>query len=653
MVIFVLTIFAADRVPFIERFTNIGCGYCPPCGTMIDSLTGVHGDAISVVEVHVDWTISSDPYYVAAAADCEERWTHYSITGVLAVAFDGKKLANWSTTPGEITSRLSVAAPIDIGVVSTDTSVIVTVDVETAVTGSNNRLFVSVVQDSNYLPSAPNGEVWANNVLRILYPSSTGEVIDLSAVGSQVFEYVTGWDASWDPLRTSIVAWVQDMSAPTTGYTVINSAHGSLPMPEYFFAYTPDETQTVVWSDTVVVLEGGVLTNLGTYSDTYIIKLIKSIPAGWSASYCAGSSCFPDSGSVDLEPDSSINIEIDFFTSGAGIGTIYLIISSLETGANDTIMYKTVQSPTVLLVDDDEGSAYESYYTSSLDALGEIAMTFDRSASTLAAADLTSFEIVIWFTSADWSDLVSSGDMTAISAYLDGGGKLFMSSQDLGYYCDDLGYDTWYGSYFRATYLTDDSGLRNLGGSIGTPFEGLSLSLFTGDAADFTPYTSTITPIGGAVGVFQYGLSTDVAGLLFDGTYRLVYFAFPFEAINGATVRDTVMSRTLDFLRNGMGIEESIKLPTKPLIVNASPNPFNSAVSVEFEIASDSDVRLTIYDLAGRMVATVIDGPLVSGEQRAIWDGRSDSGDELSSGIYLMRLEAGDKKTTRKVLLAK
>ncbi|MCD6501682.1 Omp28-related outer membrane protein, partial [bacterium] len=321
LLVFAFSVSAATRIPLIERFTNIGCGYCPPCGQMVDSLTGVHGSALSAVEVHVDWTIPTDPYYVADAADCEERWTHYGITGVPAVAVDGKKLAYWSTAPAEISTRMGVTSPIDMSISTTDSSIIVSVDVESALVGSGYRLLTAVVEDSNYLPSSPNGEVWANNVQRKLYPSSTGEAIDLSAVGTQVFEYPFTWDSEWNPLMCGVVAWVQDLSAAVTSCNIVNSALGILPPPAYFFTYVPDEVQAAVWSDTAIVLDAGVLTNHGTNSDTYSLKIEKDLPLGWSSSYCAGASCFPDSGSITLPPDSGVGIDVDFFTAGDGVGT--------------------------------------------------------------------------------------------------------------------------------------------------------------------------------------------------------------------------------------------------------------------------------------------------------------------------------------------
>jgi flagellar hook assembly protein FlgD len=62
-------------------------------------------------------------------------------------------------------------------------------------------------------------------------------------------------------------------------------------------------------------------------------------------------------------------------------------------------------------------------------------------------------------------------------------------------------------------------------------------------------------------------------------------------------------------------------------------------------------VRLAIFDLAGRRVATLADGVLPSGYRTAAWNGTADDGTAVSSGVYFARVEANGETATRKVLL--
>ncbi len=648
------TAFCATRVPLIERFTNTACGYCPPCGDLLDSLWEVHGDNLTLVEVHVNWPSSSDPYYLDAPVASAARWNHYGVDGVPWVSIDGKSLSSWGTSGTEIDSRLATTTDLGLTAVATDSGILVTLDVEAPIAGTNNRLFVAVVQDGYYLPSAPNGEYYSDGVLKGIFPSETGQPVNLGTVGVQEIIVPVFPASEWSVPDCRIIVWVQNMSAATTGYNVHNSTVIDMPPMPYLFSFEPGVTSGVIWSDTVMyVLGDGLIENIGPNDDQYIMTIEKFLPAGWSASFCAGATCFPDSGIIDLAVGASADVTIDFYPGGPGSGSVRLNIRSVGSGLTLSATYKLVHTPSVLVVDDDLGSAYETYYSNSLTDLNESFFVHDLSAGDISGAELSRYEIVIWFTSADYSTVLSAADRTAIDAYLDGGGKMFMSSQDLGYYCDADGINSWYNNRFKATYFTDDSGVRTVTGSAGAIFAGLALDLFTGDGASFTPYPSTISPTGGSSACFQYGSGSDVAGVQYNGAWRIVYFAFPFEAIDGAATRDTVMNRTLTYLREGEDVAEGIDLPEKPLIVSASPNPFNSAVSLDFELSSDTDVTLDIFDLSGRRVARVIDEKLPLGAHSAVWNGRGSSEGELPSGVYFVKIKAGDKTATSKILLAK
>lgn len=97
------------------------------------------------------------------------------------------------------------------------------------------------------------------------------------------------------------------------------------------------------------------------------------------------------------------------------------------------------------------------------------------------------------------------------------------------------------------------------------------------------------------------------------------------------------------------GFEPGVPLvaaPASPLSCN--PNPVTSAAKITFNLQKLSRVKLAVYDLSGRRVATLADGPYAAGEHVANW-----STDGIPSGIYLYRLEAGDNAVTKKLVVAK
>jgi hypothetical protein len=81
------------------------------------------------------------------------------------------------------------------------------------------------------------------------------------------------------------------------------------------------------------------------------------------------------------------------------------------------------------------------------------------------------------------------------------------------------------------------------------------------------------------------------------------------------------------------------------------PNPFNPKTTLPFSLAAPAQVRLAIYDVAGRLQRTLVDAHLAAGEHWVNWDGRDEAGGELASGVYFSRFEAGATSEVRKLLL--
>lgn len=76
------------------------------------------------------------------------------------------------------------------------------------------------------------------------------------------------------------------------------------------------------------------------------------------------------------------------------------------------------------------------------------------------------------------------------------------------------------------------------------------------------------------------------------------------------------------------------------------PNPFNPLTTLRFDLPSEGPARLMIYDVAGRLIRTLLDGDMSSGRHEAVWDGRDTQGRGLASGTYLARLEFDGKTET-------
>jgi photosystem II stability/assembly factor-like uncharacterized protein len=93
--------------------------------------------------------------------------------------------------------------------------------------------------------------------------------------------------------------------------------------------------------------------------------------------------------------------------------------------------------------------------------------------------------------------------------------------------------------------------------------------------------------------------------------------------------------------------------PRRQLALRAYPNPFNPSTTIRFSLSGTTPVRLSIVDITGRHVRTLVDEIRGAGEQRLSWDGKDDRGNLLGSGVYLYRLDAEGESRTGKLSLMK
>ena len=92
--------------------------------------------------------------------------------------------------------------------------------------------------------------------------------------------------------------------------------------------------------------------------------------------------------------------------------------------------------------------------------------------------------------------------------------------------------------------------------------------------------------------------------------------------------------------------------PAQHRLGDSYPNPFNPAVVIPLDLETDAaGVSLTVYDVLGRRVRQVWQGPLGAGSHRFVWDGRDAAGKAVAAGVYVYKVEVDGrveaKKTTK------
>jgi hypothetical protein len=113
----------------------------------------------------------------------------------------------------------------------------------------------------------------------------------------------------------------------------------------------------------------------------------------------------------------------------------------------------------------------------------------------------------------------------------------------------------------------------------------------------------------------------------------------------------SIRARTLPWLI--VDAPETPVIPTDLKLNQNQPNPFNPTTEITYELPSSSNVKLEIFDVSGRRVATLVDEYQDAGVKTVRWGGRNASGSPLNSGVYFCRLQAGRNVQSKKMILLK
>lgn len=121
--------------------------------------------------------------------------------------------------------------------------------------------------------------------------------------------------------------------------------------------------------------------------------------------------------------------------------------------------------------------------------------------------------------------------------------------------------------------------------------------------------------------------------------------------VNATKSGDVITLRMEDYSDKPKGSES----PPAKLVsgMRVAPNPFNPRTAIAFSLPSSSDVTLSIYDVRGREVATLVSGFLGAGDHTVDWDGTDGRGQQLASGVYFAQLRAGAIHFTGRLTLVR
>ncbi len=222
-----------------------------------------------------------------------------------------------------------------------------------------------------------------------------------------------------------------------------------------------------------------------------------------------------------------------------------------NAGANIKFELQTLP-PVLIVADSSDNAKIGGYYKSAVESQ-KISYTYhDLSLQDAVTSDLLiQYPLVIWFTGADSNKTLTENDQAALTAYLNAGGSLLLTGQDIGYELKDK---TFYSSMLAAKYVTDSAKVKYLGSTSAIPeFEGFTALINGAESAANQKYPDTIACLAPAKLILNYqaadGASKEGAAIAVKtDIYSIVYMGFGFEGITGEEARCDFIKRAFTFL---------------------------------------------------------------------------------------------------------
>jgi len=179
---------------------------------------------------------------------------------------------------------------------------------------------------------------------------------------------------------------------------------------------------------------------------------------------------------------------------------------------------------------------------------------------------------------------------------------------------------------------------------------------------------SVITPVGGYSHVKNYNTANPVpeGTPCWSGSHAWRQETFNLAAYSGETVQirfrfasDGYVTEegwyvdNVQLTSSGTTLVDDDLIPLEFKLAQNVPNPFNPVTVIQYQLPQSANVKVEIYNVAGKVVRTLVDEEQDAGYKSAVWDGTNDLGQKVASGVYMYRLEAGSQVSEKRMVLLK
>ncbi|MFZ1518399.1 MAG: T9SS type A sorting domain-containing protein [Ignavibacteriaceae bacterium] len=667
----VVNTFAYDKKSLVERFTNASCAPCASLNSAWYNATTadmLNTESISQIIYNVWWPGANDPMYLLNTPDNTTRTNYYGVNSVPWIVINGVTTSATQTAfVNAVNTGNSQYAPFKIVMTQramsdnlVEIGVKIIRDPSDITTFGTTKLKVALTEKMVVFPAPPgtNGESHFSSVCRKMMPDGNGTTLTIPAPGDStevILQYVPTasflQSVNMDSLR--VVAFIQNESNKSIYQSEM------LAIVPNFVAQINSPSPDVIADNSTPVIFNAVIKNIGMMTDVYTINCSLNSPTGWIGEYTTanGTFQFGVADSIEIDPDDSTVIQVEIDPQGInGYGNTTVEFESHNNpGMIGTITFNNVTSGgTDILIVSAGSRDFESYVT------GSVANVFSgtygavsRSALEPVGIDLSSFSIVVW--QASNSDRAFyENEVAKLEDYLDGGGNLFITGQNIG--ADIFGTSgqsqfaqDFYHNYLHTDFVADVSNLFLIkgvsGDIISDGVQYVTNSVYNRSLDKIAPKDTTATSF------LTYFNGPDVAGVRSAAdNYRVVYMVTGLEQITEQAIRDTIAARSLRWLAENVvvGVGNESNVPLKFVLEQNYPNPFNPVTSINYSISEKSFTTLKIYDIIGNEVASLVNEEKSAGNYIVNFDAS-----KLSSGVYLYKLQSNGFTQTKKMMLLK
>lgn len=666
---FMLQTLAYDKKSLVERFTNASCAPCASINnSWYNTTTGslVSTKTISHIIYNGWWPGPNDPMYLLNQPDNTARINYYGVNAVPWIVVSGSTVStSQSSVVNAVNSDNAQYSPFIILISEEEFSqslmkykIKVTRDADDNTTFGNVKLRFALTESTVAFGSPPgsNGESTFFSVCRKMLPDAGGTILTIPEPGETTeinLEYIPSTQfissVNFDSIR--VVAFIQDDDSKYVYQSFVAEEYANI---------ISDKSEDIMSTANVISEFTTQVLNTGLLNDSYQIQVTMDAPGGWAGEYTTvnGTFSFAQNDFIDV-PSGGVS-DVSLTVNPNGIGGFGLIsVQFISQNDPEVISTSTLRNVTTtgvdLLIIDASGAGYGDHIYNSINNFFEGTYGIVTSdALQNPEADLTNYSLVAWSIGTSFP-VFNNEEVIMLQDFLDQDGRLFITGQDIG---ADIFEPTgqsqfaqsFYNNYLHANYVANFGGSFFLTGVNDDPISGgLAVPLnilYERSPDEIAAFDADASPI------FKFGSTSKYAGMKAENVnHRIVYLTFGIEQIDDASLRDTIILRSVNWLMDGITVGVDDQNPT---VVHSFeldqnyPNPFNPSTSIQYAIGSQQFVSLKVFDILGKEVAILINEEKNSGLYTVEFDASN-----LPSGVYFYKLQSGDFLETKKMVLIK